>query len=343
MNIMNKDSRRTTNSQSVRGGFRSFAAILVWGMIITGVILPTPAKAFPVVAGSFFPMDDHLFATGIGYSLVAFAAGWADSASLPPTPNFQQNLTTGTTLDHFGVQAVSPVISGSQSEASTAGDAAFFGTLAGTVYAKGQTLNPSGGGTFAQATVTLEFMDMLQVTRNGDLDAYFQFHGGVEQDSLPGDPSGGSVASSRATAQLYVWRFSNQAPAPGTIFDASFFADLNQDTSHGRVSNFIGDLDNLQAGDLYWVAGIVTLQSVAETNDIAGFFPPSIVEATADFAHTAHFYIDPPAGSPDAGYIMASGADYRTPAVPIPLSLSLFASAMCVLIRVRFKPGRRVH
>jgi hypothetical protein len=203
----------------------------------------------------------------------------------------------------------------------------------------------ANGQATANAQMTLEFQDVIQITKAGHLGINWHVEGeldGVQHPTLPT-----AFAASSAVAELYVWPFPS-VPNTGQSFPFEWFARMTfQPGQDSTAIGSIGEKFNKPPGSRWWVYGRLTVQSNADALNapLLGLIPPNSLETGASFGNSARLFIDPDPETPDAAFISNSGHSYATP-VPEPCSLAIFAGgALAILARRRrrnhpLKPAR---
>jgi len=196
------------------------------------------------------------------------------------------------------------------------------GTLKGLTSAKVEN-----GNARATADVYVQFMDLVQITKEGKLSVVLAVSGSVTEQVHPMSTLIG--AGSVARADFFVWPYGNM-PTPGQSFDFYAYRGATW-TAVGPVLTDPLPAASYSVGSRWWVLGQLWLNSSATGNSLLSTHAPHALESAARFDHTAEFFIAADPLTPDAAFVSASGYDYRPLAVPEASTGLLFLGGMGLL------------
>jgi hypothetical protein len=185
------------------------------------------------------------------------------------------------------------------------------GTLKGFTRARVEN-----GAPRASADVYMQFMDLIQITREGKLAVVLDIGGGgIKNQVHPGNSL--LSAGSTARADFYVWPHGVPMPEQGKPFDFVTYRGATWTEAGAVLSDVVGGAPPLVPGARYWVLGQLWLNSIARGGSLMQVLAPKELETSADLYHTAQFFLQPDPSTPDVSFTSASGFNYLAP-VPEP-------------------------
>jgi hypothetical protein len=188
------------------------------------------------------------------------------------------------------------------------------------------------GPATASASVTVDFIDNIAITKTGIPKFTFKIDGSVSPDGTNEHNIPGDTVTGGALAQLLVFPDDgNPLPTTGQLMDVTYYEShqIGFDTRTDTVPSSFNTV--FQAGTHWWVAARLQVGAgariVAEDMVHEG--------STTDFGDTVTLNIDADPSTPDFAYTTDSGVNYTTSAttpVPEPACITLFAAAGGIMV-----------